>query len=48
MKYAKDQAAFFEDYAKAHVKLSELGEWLAIVHTSLLSYALCNIKLIYL
>ena len=26
MKYAEDQDAFFEDYAKAHVKLSELGE----------------------
>lgn len=27
-KYAEDEAAFFDDYAKAHVKLSELGvEW---------------------
>ncbi len=27
-KYAADQDAFFEDYAKAHAKLSELGvEW---------------------
>ena len=26
MKYAEDQDAFFEDYSKAHVKLSELGE----------------------
>ena len=27
-KYAVDQDAFFEDYAKAHAKLSELGvEW---------------------
>jgi len=27
-KYAADQAAFFEDYAKSHVKLSELGvQW---------------------
>lgn len=27
-KYALDQAAFFEDYAAAHAKLSELGvEW---------------------
>lgn len=28
LKYAKDEKAFFEDYAKAHVKLSELGsDW---------------------
>lgn len=26
MKYAEDQDAFFADYAKAHVKLSELGK----------------------
>ena len=25
-KYAESQAAFFEDYAKAHKKLSEVGE----------------------
>ena len=25
MKYAEDQDAFFDDYAKAHLKLSELG-----------------------
>jgi len=24
-KYAADEAAFFEDYSKAHLKLSELG-----------------------
>ena len=29
LKYAKDEKAFFEDYAKAHVKLSELGKLLA-------------------
>lgn len=28
VKYAADQKAFFEDYVKAHVKLSELGMWL--------------------
>jgi hypothetical protein len=27
-KYATDEKAFFEDYAKAHAKLSELGvQW---------------------
>lgn len=26
MKYAEDQEAFFNDYTKAHLKLSELGE----------------------
>lgn len=26
-KYAKDQSAFFEDYSKAHQKLSELGQF---------------------
>ena len=25
MKYADDEKAFFEDYSKAHLKLSELG-----------------------
>lgn len=27
MKYADDQDAFFKDYAEAHLKLSELGEY---------------------
>lgn len=38
LKYAKDEKAFFEDYAKAHVKLSEVGELLYTATDCLQSY----------